>query len=1015
MLSVDPEEDPALNPNYPNNAPWHANSGQRGVLTNWNGGALATGYGTHGGLLTYGGGHAGYYGSEVYVFDLASRLWKRVTDPFPGPISFPYASTTYPDNSPLPPHTYDYVDYHPTTNSFVLMRGTQDSYANSNITSKAIVHMLDLDTGKWRRSRQNGSLGMHSGGITCYDRIRDNFWVLGSSSTTNQMTRFNPNVTNTDGTVGSFTNYAPPKIEIDGGAECDPVNDIFVYTQFRYAGQVYAVDLKNPAAPRVALKETGDIPAKSGGNGWAWSDKRQAFLYWRRGAGVYEFKLVDGDWATGTWRWTNLTSSANSVVPQDMTTDNGVYSRFRVATWGDEEVAVVVNRHDGPVYAFRIPSGTQSSAPVTVSLAASPRNVNVGEQSTLTWSTSNATTCTALGGWTGAKSTSGSFSVGPLSVSTLFELECRNSAGSVGRGSIEVAVGSSAPTNSAPSISGSPRTSISAGSSYSFSPASSDPDGDQLTFSIQNKPAWADFSTSTGSLTGSPSVADVGTVSGITISVSDGQASRSLPAFALTVVDQGSYGGTLGWQPPTSDGDGDELNDLAGFKIYYGNASRAYTQSINVSNPGVSSYYIDGLVAGTYYFAVSSYDFSGNESAPSNEVKAVLGVSPGGSTDGGTDGSTGGSTGGGATDGGATDGPGGTSGGISGMGMIELVMLVLTALLGFKRRVGDCEMLRSLGRHLVAVSVVTLCFFAPARADDVDFQQRCAAPGVLKCVGFDSSADAVQRSTLYPAGDGVFHASIDTGVKASGGGSLKFEIASGSGQNSAGYWLADLGQGFGENSHFYVQWRQRFSRALIDTKFEGGGWKQIILHPDGPSCANVQVVVLNTFYRGIPQAYSHCGATGYGMGITQSNGDTLLQQGDYNCLRRTLSDADCAKYAADQWMTFYLDIQVGVFGQPNSRVNFYVGYEGEPMKKFIERNDYTFQFDDSHSDTFRKVQLTPYDTGKSTTLVHPTAYTWYDELIVSTQPIAGPNGSVPPAPAGDSVPPAPPAAVQFQF
>jgi hypothetical protein len=1013
MLSVDPEEDPALNPSYPNNAPWHANSGQRGVLTNWNGGALATGYGTHGGLLTYGGGHAGYYGSEVYVFDLALRQWKRVTDPFPGPISFPYASTTYPDNSPLPPHTYDYVDYHPTTNSFVLMRGTQDSYANSNITSKAIVHMLDLDTGKWRRSRQNGSLGMHSGGITCYDRVRDNFWVLGASSTTNQLTRFNPNVTNSDGTVGSFTNYAPPKIEIDGGAECDPVNDIFVYTQFRYSGQVYAVDLKNPAAPRVALKETGDIPVKSGGNGWAWSDKRQAFLYWRRGAGVYEFKLVDGDWATGTWRWTNLTSSANSVVPQDMTTDNGVYSRFRVATWGDEEAAVVVNRHDGPVYAFRIPSGTQSSAPVTVSLAANPRTVNVGEQSVLSWSASNATTCTALGGWTGAKPTAGSSDVGPLSVSTLFQLECRNSAGSVGRGSVEVAVGASAPTNSAPSISGSPKTSISVGSTYTFAPASSDPDGDQLTFSIENKPAWADFSTSTGALTGSPSIADVGTVSGITISVSDGQVSRSLPAFALAVVDQGNYGGTLGWQPPTSDGDGDELNDLAGFKIYYGNSSRAYTQSIDVSNPGVSSYYIDGLAAGTYYFAVTSYDFSGNESAPSNEVKAVLGISPGGSTDG-TGGSTGGSAGGGATGGGATDGAAGTSGGISGVGVIELAMLVLMALLGFKRRVGGCNMLNPWGRQLVAVSVVMLCLSATARADDVDFQQRCAAPGVIKCVGFDSSADAVQRSTLYPAGDGVFHASIDTAVKASGGGSLKFEIVPGSGQNSAGYWLADLGQGFGENSHFYVQWRQRFSRALIDTKFEGGGWKQIILHPDGPSCANVQVVVLNTFYRGIPQAYSHCGATGYGMGITQSNGDTLLQQGDYHCLRRTLSDADCAKYAADQWMTFYLDIQVGVFGQPNSRVNFYVGYEGEPMKKFIERNDYTFEFDDSHSDTFRKVQLTPYDTGKSTTLVHPTAYTWYDELIVSTQPIAGPNGSAPP-PVGDSVPPAPPAAVQFQF
>lgn len=181
----------------------------KGVLGAWNGAALATGYGTHGALLTFGGGHAAYYGSEVYAFDLGSRLWKRASDPYTGPIAWPYTSTTYPDGSPIPTHTYDYVDYHPASNSFVLMRGVENGYDSTNVTSVAITHMLDLETGKWRTSRRNGTLKMHSGGISCYDQVRDSFWVLGASSTTNQFTRFDPNVTNSDGTVGAYTNYAP--------------------------------------------------------------------------------------------------------------------------------------------------------------------------------------------------------------------------------------------------------------------------------------------------------------------------------------------------------------------------------------------------------------------------------------------------------------------------------------------------------------------------------------------------------------------------------------------------------------------------------------------------------------------------------------------------------------------------------------------------------------------------------------------------------------------------------------
>lgn len=54
--------------------------------------------------------------------------------------------------------------------------------------------------------------------------------------------------------------------------------------------------------------------------------------------------------------------------------------------------------------------------------------------------------------------------------------------------------------NTAPTISGSPASTVQQGNTYSFTPSAEDQDGDKLTFSITNKPAWASFNTATGRL-----------------------------------------------------------------------------------------------------------------------------------------------------------------------------------------------------------------------------------------------------------------------------------------------------------------------------------------------------------------------------------------------------------------------------------------------------------------------------------------------------------------------------------
>jgi len=79
----------------------------------------------------------------------------------------------------------------------------------------------------------------------------------------------------------------------------------------------------------------------------------------------------------------------------------------------------------------------------TVSLSASPANILAGATSTLTWSSANATACTASGGWSGARATSGSDTIGALSATTSFTLTC---TGPGGTGSQSVSVTVSPPT-----------------------------------------------------------------------------------------------------------------------------------------------------------------------------------------------------------------------------------------------------------------------------------------------------------------------------------------------------------------------------------------------------------------------------------------------------------------------------------------------------------------------------------------------------------------------------------------
>jgi hypothetical protein len=78
---------------------------------------------------------------------------------------------------------------------------------------------------------------------------------------------------------------------------------------------------------------------------------------------------------------------------------------------------------------------------------------------------------------------------------------------------------------------------------------------------------------------------------------------------------------TVSWTPPIANTDESVLEDLAGYRIYYGSTtSRDYSGPIEIDNPGLSSFVIEGLGEATWCFVMTAINDQGIESSYSEEV-----------------------------------------------------------------------------------------------------------------------------------------------------------------------------------------------------------------------------------------------------------------------------------------------------------------------------------------------------------------------------------------------------------
>jgi urease beta subunit len=166
----------------------------------------------------------------------------------------------------------------------------------------------------------------------------------------------------------------------------------------------------------------------------------------------------------------------------------------------------------------------------TVSISVAPTSIVQGSSATLTWSSTNATSCTASGAWSGTPATSGTMSVTPNSAGTLsYALACTG-AGGTGNGSANLTV--TAPPQPTVTISVAP-SSITVGANATLTWSSTNATG------CTASGGWSGTQTTNGTATVTPSAA--GTV---TYSLAcTGAGGTGNGSASLTVNAQSSGGG----------------------------------------------------------------------------------------------------------------------------------------------------------------------------------------------------------------------------------------------------------------------------------------------------------------------------------------------------------------------------------------------------------------------------------------------------------------------------------------
>ncbi|MBI3775722.1 MAG: hypothetical protein HY273_09255 [Gammaproteobacteria bacterium] len=461
----------AFDPCPMRNCDYSGSDGQAHVMGAWNGGAYDT---KRDRLIVWGGGHRNYGGNEIYTFDIGTMSWARITEPTVVIPDLDYAdapctatilvrcnfSGIYHDGRPTSRHTANALTYAANVDQFFSMAlGSGFGGVGSQGFN---VDSFNFVTGAWKTDWQKspGNTYGANGTNAVYHPGTGKIWYHASMNS--PLAMFDP-------ATGVWTPYADYYVHEMGAALLDHKRNRFVILGGSTGGvrQLLAWNLGNVVElnsssfdPKITSKGVaGGIALETAvGVGFIYDPVGDRYIAWNGGTTVYALDPV-------TWIWSVLPIySPSGKTPVTPTAANQYGTYGRMAYIPSKQAFVVVNQTTENVFFFKltngsvpptptptptpvptstptptptpVPTPTPSPTPTpipapTVSLSATPSTVASGSTTLLSWSSTNASSCTPPAGglWSGAKGTNGTETTVALTATSIFTLSCTGSGG----------------------------------------------------------------------------------------------------------------------------------------------------------------------------------------------------------------------------------------------------------------------------------------------------------------------------------------------------------------------------------------------------------------------------------------------------------------------------------------------------------------------------------------------------------------------------------------------------------
>lgn len=292
------------------------------VTAAWSGGTLDP---TGKRLLVWGGGHADYYGNEVYAFDLEALKWSRLTEPSPSPT---LSKDPMADGQPVSRHTYDGLAWIGHAGRFFAYGGSMAGIG----WGTEVTWTLDPVSKAWRNMAPGG--GVRPTTNCCnftgaYDPeskqvyFRDPYYLYAYSYDANTWTRL----------MDWSHSWSAGKSVVDTSRK-------ILFTAG--SGEFLAYDITSGKDVSAAWRTTGgDAFLQKSGSGLAYDPHGDRLVGWA-GDAPWILDLKTRAWSPGN-------AGGAPASPET----NGTYGRWQYLPW--DGVFALVNRAGEDVYFYRPP------------------------------------------------------------------------------------------------------------------------------------------------------------------------------------------------------------------------------------------------------------------------------------------------------------------------------------------------------------------------------------------------------------------------------------------------------------------------------------------------------------------------------------------------------------------------------------------------------------------------------------------------------------------------------------